>query len=62
MNMTKHSVIYTKRVETRDPKTGQAVIIPKGKQDLVTDDELNGIRHAVRVVKPAKVQEPPREG
>lgn len=47
----KHSVIYTKPVVSYDPKTGEKHTIAKGSKDIVTDKELAGIRHAVRIVK-----------
>ena len=50
----KHSVVYTKPVESYDPKTGKKSVIPAGKKAQVTDDELNGIRHAVRVIQEKK--------
>lgn len=57
----KHSVIYTKPVESYDPKTGKKHVIPAGKEDIVDDKELAGLRHAVRVLAPKKPKTPASE-
>ncbi len=51
----KHSVIYTKPVVNIDPKTKQKTIIKKDTRAELTDEQLAAVRHAVRVVKPKKV-------
>lgn len=46
-----HSVIYTKNVVAHDPKTGKKSTIPAGTRAELTEQQLQGIRHAVRVTK-----------
>ena len=51
MAAKKLNVVYVKRVEDRDQKTGEKIVTPAGTKDQLTEAEYKRVQHAVRVIK-----------
>lgn len=51
MAAKKTSVVFIKRVEDRDKKTGEKIVIPAGTKGEMTAQELKKYKDCVRVVK-----------
>ncbi len=51
MPAQKVNVVYVKRVEDRDKKTGQKIVTAAGTKAQLTEAEYNRVKHAVRVIK-----------
>lgn len=51
MAAKKLNVVYVKRVEDRDKKTGEKIVTPAGTKAELTEAEYKRVQHAVRVIK-----------